>query len=96
MFVRYVCKAEQRDQAPGERARQGAGAGQDHAEEDQGKSPVVITLNSRFEKTAKTTLRQHFFSNRIIDQWNKLPNSMKDASSVISFKNMHDKTYLIY
>ena len=48
------------------------------------------------KKTAKTTLRQHFFSNRIIDQWNGLPNSMKDASSVISFKNMYDKTYLIY
>ena len=48
------------------------------------------------KKTAKTTLRQHFFSNRIIDQWNGLPNSMKDASSVSSFKNMYDKTYLIY
>ena len=35
-------------------------------------------------------IRQNFFSQRVVDQWNKLPSSVKNAKDVNSFKNLYD------
>ena len=34
-------------------------------------------------------IRKHFFSNRIVQQWNALPDSIKNARNVKQFKNMY-------
>ena len=34
-------------------------------------------------------IRKHFFSNRIVQQWNALPESIKNARNVKQFKNMY-------
>ena len=35
--------------------------------------------------------REHFFSNRVVNEWNNLPNKVISASSVNQFKNKYDK-----
>jgi hypothetical protein len=37
-----------------------------------------------------TTLRQHFFTSRVTDSWNSLPNAVVEAQSLNSFKNRLD------
>jgi hypothetical protein len=37
-----------------------------------------------------TTLRQHFFTSRVTDSWNCLPNAVVEAQSLNSFKNRLD------
>jgi len=41
------------------------------------------------ERTSLDT-RKYFFANRIVNRWNQLPNEIRTASSVNSFKNMYD------
>jgi hypothetical protein len=36
-------------------------------------------------------VRQNFFSQRVVEEWNKIPSSIKMASSVKSFKNRYKK-----
>ena len=38
----------------------------------------------------KTDLRNHFFSNRVVSQWNQLPNNIKMAKSITEFKITFD------
>ena len=40
---------------------------------------------------SKCTIRQNYFSQRIVNNWNKLPQSVVEADSVNSFKNRYDK-----
>ena len=35
-------------------------------------------------------IRRYFFSQRVVENWNNLPSSVKDASSVNNFKNLYD------
>ena len=35
-------------------------------------------------------LRKHFFTNRVVQQWNELPEAVKAAESVNMFKNRYD------
>ena len=35
-------------------------------------------------------IRKHFFNHRVIDQWNGLPNTVKNAKDVNNFKNLYD------
>jgi hypothetical protein len=44
-----------------------------------------------FKPRANTTVRQHSFSQRIIDDWNRLPSNIIEATSVNCFKNRLDK-----
>ena len=44
-----------------------------------------------YKLRCRTTLRQNFFSIRVINEWNKLPQSVIEASSVNAFKNRLDK-----
>ena len=38
-------------------------------------------------KVPKSQVRANFFSNRVINDWNKLPIDIKNSSSVTGFKN---------
>ena len=40
---------------------------------------------------SRTDIRQNFFSQRVVTQWNSLPNYVKDSTSVNSFKNNYDQ-----
>ena len=48
-------------------------------------------LLSRSMSKTKTTKQLDFFSNRVIKYWNKLPNNVKNSTSVNNFKNNLDK-----
>jgi len=39
-------------------------------------------------------LRKHFFSNRIIAAWNRLPKIIVDAESINIFKNRSDRFWV--
>ena len=44
-----------------------------------------------FKRRSNTVLRRRFFSNRIVDNWNSLPEQVVDATSVNNFKDRYDK-----
>jgi hypothetical protein len=44
-----------------------------------------------YKERPRLDVRKHFFSNRVIDEWNSLPQSVIDAESVNAFKNRYDK-----
>ena len=44
-----------------------------------------------FKPRCRTTVRQNFFSLRIVNEWNKLPQDVVDASSINTFKNRLDR-----
>ena len=39
---------------------------------------------------SRLDIRKHFFSQRVVNEWNKLPDSVIEAESVNSFKNKYD------
>ena len=41
----------------------------------------------------KTTIRQKYFTNRVVEGWNKLPADVIEAPSTNSFKNRFDKIW---
>jgi hypothetical protein len=44
-----------------------------------------------FKKRSNSRLRQSFFSQRVIEDWNRLPLDIVEAPSVNAFKNRLDK-----
>ena len=40
---------------------------------------------------SRLEIRKNFFSQRVVNSWNKLPQNVVDAESVISFKNLLDR-----
>jgi len=44
-----------------------------------------------YKPTVRLNIRKNFFSQRVIDHWNKLPQYVVDAPSTNSFKNRLDK-----
>jgi len=44
-----------------------------------------------FKRRCRTTVRQNFFSLRVVNEWNKLPQDVVEASSVNMFKNRLDR-----
>ena len=44
-----------------------------------------------FKPRCRTTIRQNFFSSRIVNEWNKLPQEVVDAPSINAFKNRLDR-----
>ena len=48
----------------------------------------VTSDKSRIEaKRVKTETRGHFFSQRVVNSWNRLPAATRDAKNVKSFKH---------
>jgi len=45
------------------------------------------------KKRSRLDIRKHFFSQRIINQWNSLPANVVNAKTVNSFKNAYDRNY---
>jgi len=45
------------------------------------------------KKTSNTDLRHHFFSDRVINWWNKLDHDVVCATSVNAFKNRLQRTW---
>ena len=43
------------------------------------------------KKRVSTNVRNHFFSSRVIDCWNKLPRDLRESQSVIDFEHKLDK-----
>ena len=44
-----------------------------------------------YEPRASKELRKNFFTIRVVQQWNELPESVNDAESVNAFKNRYDR-----
>ena len=44
-----------------------------------------------FKPRCHTTVRQNFFSLRIVNEWNKLPQDVVEAPSTNTFKNRLDR-----
>ena len=40
---------------------------------------------------SKSNIRKYFFSQRVVNEWNKLPENVIEAESINSFKNRYDK-----
>ena len=51
----------------------------------------VTQLKLESYKGCHTTVRQNFFSQRIVNEWNKLPQVVIEATSVNGFKNKLDR-----
>jgi len=45
------------------------------------------------KKRSRLDIRKHFFSQRIINQWNSLPANVVDAKTINSFKTAYDQNY---
>ena len=43
-----------------------------------------------YKKSSRLELRKHFFSQRIVDHWNKLPDNVVSAATISSFKKRLD------
>jgi len=43
-----------------------------------------------YKKSSTLELRKHFFSQRIVDHWNKLPDDVVSAATISSFKKTLD------
>ena len=43
------------------------------------------------KKRSRLDIRKHFFSQRVVNDWNSLPEIVVEAESVNSFKNKYDK-----
>ena len=52
-----------------------------------------VHLQKLFKPRCRTTVRKTFFSNTIIDEWNRLPQYVIDLSSVNVFKNRLDEAW---
>ena len=44
-----------------------------------------------FIPSIRTTLRKSFFSNSVLDRWNRLPEMVVDADTVQTFKSRYDR-----
>ena len=55
-----------------------------------GPKEVVVSNKNIVKKQAKGDIRRNFFSYRVVDDWNNLPQSVKNASDVNNFKNLYD------
>jgi hypothetical protein len=56
-------------------------------EREGARTRTVAGFNNLESKRARTELRKNPFSLRVIQSWNGLPDSVKEAGSVLAFKN---------
>ena len=61
-----------------------------------GQNPTRNTRQSNYRNNLiqlnvpKSDIRKHFFSQRVVQDWNALPESIKDSRSIKSFKDSYD------
>ena len=53
-------------------------------------TPVMVGSKNFVQQKAKSDIRKNFFSQRVVEKWNCLPNSVKNAKDVNNFKNLYD------
>ena len=61
-----------------------------------GTDTARITRNTAYHrnlvpKRSRSDIRQNFFSNRVVTDWNNLPDNVKDAKTLASFKTLLDQ-----
>ena len=56
---------------------------------EEGREERVDNMNLVKQK-ANSDIRRHFYSLRVVDHWNDLPSSVKNAKDVNDFKNQYD------
>ena len=56
--------------------------------------PEVFQKCIEYIRYMLTSLRQRSFCYRVIDQWNRLPEDIVNAKTVISFKTLLDKHFI--
>ena len=49
--------------------------------------------NKLYKEMCRINLRKYFFSNRVVDEWNRLPRWVVDSTSVNNFKNNIDRYF---
>ena len=49
-----------------------------------------IALIRFFVQYSRTNIRKHSFGNRVVPLWNNLPNGVKNATNLNTFKNLLD------
>ena len=52
------------------------------------------SANSIVPEKCNTNVRKHFYTNRVSNEWNNLPPSVRNASSTNAFKNSYDDLYI--
>ena len=55
-----------------------------------GPSDKVECNKNLVKKNVKLDIRKNFFSQRVVEHWNLLPNNVQNATSVNNFKNLYD------
>ena len=53
-------------------------------------NPIVEGTKNIVKLKPRTDIRKNFFSHRVVDKWNALPNIIKNARDVNHFKNQYD------
>ena len=57
---------------------------------DRENSNISSNMNLTMPKS-RLDVRKYSFSHRVVSPWNNLPNTVKQAESVNSFKNLYDE-----
>ena len=56
----------------------------------EGREPQHLDNKNIVKQKPKLDIRKYSFSHRVVDHWNNLPNSVKNAADVNNFKNLYD------
>ena len=56
----------------------------------EGREPQHLDNRNFVKQKSKLDIRKNSFSHRVVDHWNNLPNSVKNAADVNNFKNLYD------
>ena len=62
-------------------------AGEESVRVTRQSSDALNILTTR----CKTEVRRNFFTNRVAEHWNKLPENIKGAGNIKTFKSLYDK-----
>jgi hypothetical protein len=58
--------------------------------DDDGASTTKLNIKVQ---NSRLNIRKYFFSNRVVESWNRLPEKLKCAQTVNAFKNGYDKLF---
>ena len=58
--------------------------------EDDGTATTKLNIKVQ---NSRLNIRRHFFSNRVVEPWNRLPEKLKCVATVNEFKNGYDNLF---